>query len=584
MKRLVVFLVFLFFSVTGLFAQTASELIASGAKTYNAMRDYGDNLQPGKVTDADLDSLRAYKTKGEKFLNDARSSANAEQQIVIRYFDMFFDYELAFVYGMMGRNQDAFALLNPIKNEFEYFSVADKFPIRYDYFGKNYSIKYENFAPTLAEFYTGMAEITANLSMYDESLVWSRKSLAFSYSSDWYRYIACNKILEVKKKQDQWDKEVLDIALNQLQLYAKLDTSYKRTIKENNYPTNKTSVSRINTCLEKKPDLAKGEYHRGNAAPILISLNDLKNGFDFYEKAIKGGFNNQNKTYLLDLARSAAKYDYSQVGILALDKIRENLSSSLTCLEWAELAKLYTTFEHKTGETAARQKQKACEDEEKIAAERRRKAERRASRESGLYVGFYPGPLITRYAHYRDFGGVVGIMGSKLTIEASYKIINRNYALYDDLSIKGIEVEDSRVFWSGNRMHLALKFHPKNSSSDHFYMGPLFEIVNREFEPMYAQVFNQNNVLLYSGAQLPFLAKERSYSLFFNYGSYYAKKHFFADIFFGFGASYYQFDVEALEYRNTAFVLSNPVLTNRKPNRFGVVVRAGLTLGLSTRR
>ncbi len=585
MKRLLAFCGCFLLCATVTWAQTTSDLIASGIKDYNTLDDYAYKLTADKTTDEDLDSLKFYKARSEAFFAQARPNANSEQEKAIRYFDMLNDYEIGFVYAMIGRNDAAYTELSAIKSELEYFSSTDKFPIRYPYYGKNYIVKFENFSPKLAKFYTGMGEISVYLSKYEESLTWSRKAIAFAYTTDWYKYIACNKILEVKKKQDIWDKEVLDMALYQLQIYDKLDTSYKRTIKENKYPSNKTSTGRIKTCLEKNPELAAGEYHRGTAAPILISLRDYENGFAFYEKAINGGFNNQDKNYLLDAARHAAKQDYARVGILALDKIRENLSSSLTCAEWAEVATLYGTFENKTGEAAAREKKNTCEENEKKAAERQRKAERRASRQSGIYVGFYPGPLITRYAHYRDFGAVAGIMTRRLTIEGSYKIINRNHAIYDDLTFKDIDVDGYNVFWSGNRMHLAFKFHPKNnSSSDRFYMGPLFEMVNREFEPMYAQVLDQNNTLLYGGAHLPFLAKERSYSLFLNYGSYVAKKYFFADIFFGFGASYYQFEVDALEYRNSAFVLTNPVLTNRKPTRFGLVVRAGLTLGLSTRR
>ncbi|MGL4599348.1 MAG: hypothetical protein ACRCYO_17630, partial [Bacteroidia bacterium] len=468
-----------------------------------------------------------YKVRSEAFFAQARPNANAEQVKTIRYFDMLNDYEIGFVYGMLKRDDDAYTTLNSIKGEFEYFSATDQFPIRYPYYGKNYIAKFENFSPLLARYYTGMGEIAANLDKYEESLMWSRKAIAFSYSSDWYRYIACNKILEVKKKQDIWDKEVLDVALNQLQVYNKLDTSYKRTIKENKYPTNKTSTGRIKTCLEKKPELAAGEYHRGTAAPILISLRDYENGFAFYEKAIKGGFSNQNKNYLLDAARQASKNDYPKVGILALDKIRENISSAVSCDEWKEISQLYKTFENKTGETDAQQKYDACITDLNRQAAKKRKEELRASRMFGLYVGFYPLPILTRFAHYRDFGVVAGIMTRPLTIEASYKIINRNYAIYDDLSFKNIDVDGYGVFWSGNRMHLAFKFHKKNSGSDRFYLGPLFEIVDREFEPMYAQVFDQNNTMLYGGAHLPFQAKERSYSLFFNYGSYYAKKHFF---------------------------------------------------------
>ncbi|TND07463.1 MAG: hypothetical protein FD123_3241 [Bacteroidetes bacterium] len=563
------------------YSQTTAEKLEKAVKIYNAMRDFEDSLRPGLVIQADIDRMKKDIAEATLLLDDVKNSGSAEEQKVQRYFRLNLQYELGFIYGMMGRNREAYDVLKPIEPDYEYFS-SDKFPMSYKYDGKNYSIKYENFAPTVSEYYTGMSEICANLSKDDESLIWARKSLNSSSTTDWYRYISVNKILEVKKKQNTWDKEVLDLALMQLNILSRLDTSYQRSIKENNYPTHKTGYDRIQKTLEKNPSLASGEYHRGEAAPVLAKLKDDEKALAFYSAAISGGYADNKKQYLLDAAELAAKNSDKTTGVLALDRLMNKQPGYIGCSEWETIANLYNGFREGLKSGEAKSKARDCRKKEEDEERRRKKRERVADRALGLYAGIYPGPMLCRFGHYRDYGGVLGItLSEKMAVEFSYKKINRNHVLMEDMTFRGIETSDFGVKWDGYKAHVALKLGAGNSSSEGFYMGPLFGFVNREPEPIYSMFTNESTFL--SGSDY-YHASEKSYELMFNYGMLLIKNHFMADMFMGFGAAYYQFEVTDSYYDNDNLLYAHPLLESRKPNRVGVIMRAGFTIGLATHK
>lgn len=558
------------------FAQTTAEKLESAVHIYNDMRDYEDNLKPGTVNIDNINKMKADIEKARPMLEDVLTSGSSDEAKAARYFKANFQYELGFVYGMMGRNADAYDVLSKIEADYDYFS-SGQFPMTYKYDSKTYSITYENFAPTLAEYYTGMSEICANLSKNDPALHWARKSYNFSYTTDWYKYIAINKILEVKKKQDTWDKEVLDMALEQIRVLTKLDTSYQRTIKENKYPTQNLGYDRINTSLQKNPSFASGEYYRGTAAPLLVQLNDPDKAIEYYSSAISGGFADGNKSYLFTAAEYGLGFKTSSMSMLmagvALDKIAA-MGNSLSCSDWQRLSNDYSDAGDNGKASNARRKQNDCERQE-------RKREHRSDIGFRIYGGIYPGPMLCRYKRYMDFGGVVNLMTNKVGIEVSYKLINRNHLFMEDLSFNSIDNGDYNGYWDGTRAHVALKFFPEKSSSSKskLYMGPLFEYVHRDIEPFSGWVTDAatNMQVRYT----TFYPVENSYSLFFNYGTFNWQKNFGMDAFFGLGASYYQFDGGEPAYGNKAYTLDNALVQNRKPTRFGPVIRAGITIGLT---
>lgn len=572
--RKIVFLVL--FSCGGFapaFSQTNAEKLEEAVKIYNAARAFEDGLKPGKVEESDVDKIKSDAAAANILLEAVKANGTAEEAKVARYFMANFQYEIGFVYGMMGKNKPAYEVLNGIKSEFEYFSNSAVFPLSYKFDSKNYSIKFDNFGPTLAEYYTGMSEICANLSKYDESIGWSQKTIAFSYSSDWYKYIALNKMLDMKEKNSEWDNEMLDYGLQQITLFAQLDTTYLRTISENNYPTSEHGAKKIKSTLEKKPTLAQGEYHRGTAAPLLVKTRKYGLALEFYRAALEKDFGSNNKTYLFDAAAFALEEESNSTAILALDLLY-NKNPYLSCAEWDKISVMYGKAGNTEKKNSAATKADECRKKEK-------KEDKRASSGSkgfGFYAAIYPLPMATRFNRYRDYGGVVGIVLGKFAVEGSYKLINRNFVITDDLTYKSIKQENS-YYWDGYRAHLAIKFYPNSSGSDGvFYVGPLVEMVNRTYETIWSDVTNTSTGNTFA-LNKKFYPQEKSYNLYLNFGSQIVEKKFYVDTFFGFGVAYTKFDAGD-EYGDSAYAFSDVLLQNRKATRFSPMIRMGMTIGL----
>jgi hypothetical protein len=572
MRKVIFSLLLLCGACLPLFSQTNAEKLESAVKMYNSTRSFADDLQPGKVEQEDVEKMKADLAKAIVLLDDVKENGTAEEAKVARYFMANFKYEIGFVYGMMGKNRDAYEILNSIKPDFEFFSSSAIFPLTYKFDSKNYSIKFDNFAPTLAEYYAGMSEICANISKYDESIEWSRKTLSFSYSTTWYKYIALNKLLEVKEKNGEWDKEMLDRGLEQIKLITELDTSYLRTIRDNGYQGADFGAKKIKTTLEKKPSLSLTGYYYGEAAPLLVKARKYSLALEFYRLALEAGYGAGNSFYLFEAARFAIEEESRSTAMLALNMLYDKGDAMLTCDEWDKLSTMYGQAGNAEKKKASADKANACRKKEK---DRKKRAES-GSLGFGFYVGVYPLPLATRFNRYRDYGGVVGLIAGKVAFEGSFKLINRNLVIAEDLRFNGIK-QELAYYWDGSRTHLSIKFFPGSSySSDRFYIGPIFEMVNRKYETIWTDVADANNVIVERDKK--FNPTETSYNLFLNYGTQSIQKKFFVDAYFGIGVAYSKFDAGS-QYENDVYVYSDALLENRKPTRFGPIIRMGMTMG-----
>jgi hypothetical protein len=561
------------------FAQTPAEKLESGVKNYNAMCDFLDSLNPQALSQQQIDKVKSMSDQAVAIFEDVILNGDAQQKETARYFKMNSRYELGFVYGMKGENQKAYDVLKPLESEMEYFGNSSRYPLRYVYDGKNYSIKFENFSSTLVEYYTGMAEICTNLSKYDDGIRFARKVETFPAADIWYRYIALNKIMEIKKKKDEFDREMMDAALKQIQVYSELDTSYLRTIKEYNYPTTKTSAAHIQKCIERDPSLSKGEYHRGTAAPIIARVGSSKTAVEFYIAAIEGGFGANDKAYLFGAAELGKKEYSNKLTRIACDAL---MKVYLSCDELNRVSELYKAADEdaKSADAAAKAKEceKKAEDAKAKAEKNRKKAE--CAGTFKLYAGVYPLGLITRYNSYRDYGGVAGIAIKNHVFEFSYKKINRNLEWTGDLFFQDKEYDadyGGRLLWDGSRMHFAWYVMPRNSSNEGFFLGPSFEMVNKTFEPVWSDLTRTDNGVFTASSQR-FNIYDKGYSLYFNYGLMILENNFMFQWFTGFGVGRYSFTVDE-PFDNDMYVYSNQLLEYRKPQRFNFVARMGITMG-----
>lgn len=72
----------------------------------------------------------------------------------------------------------------------------------------------------------------------------------------------------------------------------------------------------------------------------------------------------------------------------------------------------------------------------------------------------------------------------------------------------------------------------------------------------------------------------KQYELLLNYSFHSEKPGIAAEMYFGFGAKYIEFDGRADEWLNDDYTVLNPVMEKRKATRWGVAARVGFTVGI----
>ncbi|MCA6365064.1 MAG: hypothetical protein IM638_18680 [Bacteroidetes bacterium] len=583
------FLFSLLFLFTGHFCMaqaTTAQRLEYAVKMYNRMRDTVDTFKPKTLSENQIAYVEQRTAAGVIVLDSLMRvlPESSEERRVARYFRANFYYQQAFVYGMKGRNEDAYKIMTDIENDFDYFGNPSIFPLRYVYDGKNYSIKYDNFQGTYIEFYTGFGEVCANTSRSEKSLACSRKTVQMTQgnsSYSWYRYIAITKVIGEKKKLNQLDKEMLEMAYQLAVEYSQLDSSYRRTIKENNYPTIITAYNRINDVFAANPSLiGNGEIY-AKAAAVFQKENDLGKAEEYYTNAFRYNYP-YTKSELEKVVALADRRGNKSLGLDAAIAYQKLLSAS-DCEGWRTVARYFEMFDDNARKNTALEQAKSCD---KARAEEQRRREKNDRRRSGgfmIYAATYPLTLITRYNDYRDYGLAVGVGNNRFQIEASYKKINRNLVLQEDLAFRSIDNEDGNLFWDGYRAHVSLRFISKaQSSSSPFYVGPTFEIVNRNLLPVWANVNNAAGQFVAS--EYRFSPTDKAYTAYLNYGVFSARKFLYFDFFTGVGLYYAQFSTGTPQYEGDEYVIMHSLLESRKATRFGPAVRMGITLGFSTRR
>lgn len=158
MKRITLFAFFLLISTASLWAQTPKENLEKAVEIYNADRAFQDNLTVKTITDEQVGIVKSRMEQGIALLDKVIREGNADQLKVARYFKTNFLYSYFFILGMKGKNAEALEWNKGLEADIIRYSALD-FPMSYDFFGKNYSIKWDNFSATQAEYLTGTSEI-----------------------------------------------------------------------------------------------------------------------------------------------------------------------------------------------------------------------------------------------------------------------------------------------------------------------------------------------------------------------------------------------------------------------------------------
>ena len=584
-----------------IFAQNAEQDIENGVKIYNALQEYiAPFAEASKVTSEVINSVKKRVKDGSALLDKAIENGTAEQIKTARYFKMNFKYKQAYVYGIKADNAACFKEMTAIKDEFESYGDASKFPLRYKFEGKNFVIKYEDFTPSLSQFYTVMSELGGSMSKPAMQYEYAKKTYNFPKIEPWYKYIATTQIVDYLTDKKQFDNEMAQYALEQIKIYTnELTAKERESVANINYPTPLSSGKSIKSVLEKTPNFTDNARICGEAALILMKNDerDDQTVLGFFKVAVKDDkyvsdalafaqsrLNDENIILLEGVDKNNFKADNKELGISVLDKLSVKITDT-QCDDLKKYADGYSAFGEAAKAKSLTERYNKCmntkkkEEERRVAQQKadeakREKERRRAVRETHFYAGVNVFPLFSKPI---DLGGVLNFGAKNMLAEVSYLNVTKKKENYFDLEARDIKNVPEHK-WDGYFAHLALKFATKKSSSKNskMYSGPLVGYNVSTFEPFQANVTNTTTSQV---STQNFAPTAKQYILMYNMGAIFLSG-LGGDMYFGIGAAYNQFDGGNGTYWNKDnYKIDDSFLTNRKSNYYSFTMRIGISVG-----
>lgn len=557
--------------------------IDSAVHHYNAFRTFSFSLQPQNLTESQVQETEKRGNAIKSEFEGIMRTASGVQYDVAAYFYNLTLFNIGFVYGMAGRLDDSYLTLNKISAYMQSQS-SETFPKKYLFEGKSFSISYENFSSSQLEYFASMAELHAFKGNYADVFLFVDKVFNIPINNtgtdlNWYKYVSLVQFIKVSEKYAVYPDNAMEMGTRLLELYTKLTETEKQTIKNQNLVSTKTGYTYLITASQQNPAQNNSAYWL-RAASALKQNGEMENAGKCYGYAIDAGI--QDRTVFPTIYTYAITMINYPLGLKAC-QAELALIGEQDCAGRNQLAGNFRQFNDDATANQLEKEAADCFKEAELLAkayekEQKRK-ERRAQRNFSIYAGFYPIPLLTLQNDYRDYGGVAGIGFGKFSMEGSYKKINQNVVAMEDLTFNSIDYPEERILWDGYRAHVAFKFGERGGYDGDMFYGPMFEIVDKTYTPLPSQVFDVNGV---SMGNAVFYPTELSYNAYLNFGLHVEQNHFMFEYFIGVGGSYSQFDIGNTTYDPELYDFSNTLLQNRKSERYGPIIRLGITLGLTT--
>lgn len=533
---------------------------------YNNFRDEIQELQV-PVTDEQIAHVEQLSRNIISKLDSIQSPDNDEMRKVISYFRPNTQYEIAFLYGKIGKLKKCHSLMMAIEPEMTKFT-SDAFPMNYSYFGTNYSIKFENYKPTLCEFYTALSELSSTQSTENDVLLYGRKALNLITDNEFLRGINHYHMVKAKKKLKVIDKEYADLSLGLIESYSRFSQSELESAQKSKINGDVVGWENLNSILTSNSiSLDKAAYYQ-RAASALSKANSLKNAEDAYKMAISNGSLDRN--FLFEAGEFGAR-NSKELGIQAADKLSQIISNS-DCNGWIAIGDLYSKLGEKSkSQTALDQANKCTKAEQKKIA--------RSNRNFHLYLGTYPTRYFTQPSKM-DYSGVVGILTGKTMINFSYLQVKKKNYYFPDLWLREKESTDDnwKPKWDGIQADVGLRFCQDRFSKtgSYTYVGPKFGYARKTLSEVETGVTDANgNYSIHKfnpvDEQLQFMIESGVIA----YG-----KTFGIDLNMGFGAFYGTFKTGNEQIKLEENTFDNVLLDNETDTHWGPIIRINITLGI----
>lgn len=562
-----------------LLGQTPKENLEQAVEGYNAFRAYEGTLDRKKVTSEQIEIAKNRVEKGVVLLNKVIAIGNTQEVKAAQYFKNNYNYLLGFLHGAKGENALAYDIFRNIERDMLGYQ-KESFPIKYQYFDKPYAVSWDNFATTQAEYITAYAEVCYNLSKFEDASRLAKLAVSHPSTTDWLSYVSVNKLLDIYKKQNSIlnDDEYYDWNLVSMQQYTKLKDTEKQTVKENKYATWERGYKVLSTKLALNNDNNEKAYRRyGEAANLLVEINENEKAIPFYQRAISKGWG--QKSDLEKALKVAKQMKNSSLGQTALDRLATQINTT-DCESYRQISDDYTLFGFTNQATTMMNKANQCFTDRKIQAEKaeaerikqekaRKKAAYRSEHPFNIFISADIVPLLTK-VEKMDYLGYIDFRGRKFAHSFGYGIVR-----------KKVDFNSRSYAWDGFRASYAFKVFGKNSG-DVSYSGLYFGYADKTFEPL------QTFVEAKSGGVSPMnkmlTPRDKQYEVMLNSGAQVLGKGLGFDMYFGIGASYNILSYKEINIKDYDLTGNRFVENRIKEKSFNLKMRLGFTIGLNVGR
>lgn len=593
--------------------------LEAAVKIYNDLNDIVDKLHvPNDVTaeiKADYDKRSVIAIN---LLDGVITNGTTDQKKTAAYFKVNMKYLHIFIMQIEGRNAESGKEVELIKTEFESYADASKFPLRYKFNEKNYIIEYKNFEPTFAEYLTLMTELYTNLGRREEQYAYAKRCYNYSYTANWYKYIAANKIVDYWGRKGGNDAEEVEFTLIQLRLYIK-DLIESERKGANDFKLGGPSIAEttLTKVLNRKSSFPNKGNLYGEAAQLLDGGQYIFDDalLSYYEAAVDEGV-------YLDEALEFCKihmdedeivldeyfdFDYSEfievnrlVGVKTLDKMAAKMSLT-DCEKYASLASDYTFFsedalaaemtakkdiclndrkiaEEKRRVEAAIAEQKRLE-QERIDAKRRKREEYRYNHPFNTYIGFYPLPMMTA-VDKMDFGGHIDFRFKKVAYSFGFNFIQRKQDFTNYTFNTSVADDDKKQYWDGYKARFALKFFGDKYNRTQ-YAGLMLSYANKSYGTIQSD-YTDNGVYVYNpDPRTIFKPTSRQGEAYLIFGMQALGKGIGTDYQMGIGVAVSQFDGGNERWHKDGVVINNTFIDKRQTLGIYPMFRLAWSIGVN---
>lgn len=581
-------------------SQTVSENLDRLVELYDNIDEKLEFYEQFNEDTVILEALIDY-TDAAKLFTEVINNGNEAQQNAAKFILIFISHDYGVLLSYSEKYNTAEVVFNSILKPMN--SVASSyFPITYQYKGKEFKITLDNYKAIQAEFFYYYALSLYNNFKFEEAVTNYEKYIQLPLAQDELKITALYNILfshQKKKFLSETKTGILNdekLALytyNYLNIYYSLNDEAKIRVNKNsllkplnvitymmNFSNNDVSSASAMNYVGLITNLtAKHEKQSKEVLDLYeMCFKNLKTNADYgiiyaFDKSLPAfDFENSAQEYALSM-RGIDKVKAESVGFKAIDQMTQITESK--CEKLLVIAEAYAKWGDYNSEKGYRKQAENC-SKEKLKLERKRAREDYLNNNNlNTYFGINVLPLLNSNEK-RDYGGVVNFTKQKFALELSYLQINQNKENIFDLWIKEVDYasQDNVSRWDGFYAHIQPKFF---DSDEQKYVGLLLGYAQKSFDPMEVNITNIESSNVSTGTFNP---SEKQYIAMINIGGMKLSRGFGLDMYWGFGATYNQFDLGFNQDMNK-FTIDNPLLENRKAPYFTFIMRFGINFGLN---